>query len=77
MSCVGSVVVRDGVVHPLPLLVPRYPLTQSALLVAGILGIVVYKEVRGAKRIGCFVGSGCIVVCGAVLLGSYGSCESS
>lgn len=39
-------------------------------------GIVVYKEVTGVGKIACFLGSGCVVVAGAVLLGSYGSCTT-
>jgi hypothetical protein len=36
----------------------------------------VYKEVTGVGKIASFLGSGCVVVAGAVLLGSYGSCTA-
>ncbi len=41
-----------------------------------VAGIVVYKEVTGVGKIASFLGSGCVVVAGAVLLGSYGSCTA-
>ena len=54
-----------------------YPLTQSALLVAGILGIVVFKEVKGRKKITCFLICGATLLCGAVLLAMYGACKAA
>ncbi len=39
-------------------------------------GIVIYKEVSGTRKILCFLGSGCVVVAGAVLLGSFGACKT-
>lgn len=50
--------------------------TQSALLVAGILGIVVFKEVKGKKKITGFLACGCTLMCGAALLAVYGQCKA-
>jgi len=48
-----------------------FPLTQTALLVGGFWGIVLFKEVTGLKSIGVFV-LGCLVLIGgAVLLALY------
>ena len=54
-----------------------YPLSQSALLVAGILGIIVFKEVKGGRKIAGFLLCGLILLGGAVLLAMYGTCKSS
>eukprot|EP00467_Chlorarachnion_reptans_P019996 CAMPEP_0114489468 /NCGR_PEP_ID=MMETSP0109-20121206/1907_1 /TAXON_ID=29199 /ORGANISM="Chlorarachnion reptans, Strain CCCM449" /LENGTH=343 /DNA_ID=CAMNT_0001665985 /DNA_START=96 /DNA_END=1127 /DNA_ORIENTATION=+ len=49
-----------------------YPLTQCCLLVAGIWGITVFNEIRGAKAISTFFAGAAVVLVGAVLLGIYG-----
>eukprot|EP00467_Chlorarachnion_reptans_P019283 CAMPEP_0114533628 /NCGR_PEP_ID=MMETSP0109-20121206/27358_1 /TAXON_ID=29199 /ORGANISM="Chlorarachnion reptans, Strain CCCM449" /LENGTH=359 /DNA_ID=CAMNT_0001716887 /DNA_START=96 /DNA_END=1175 /DNA_ORIENTATION=+ len=48
------------------------PLTQCCLLVAGIWGITVFNEIRGAKAISTFFAGAAVVLVGAVLLGIYG-----
>jgi len=49
-----------------------YPLTQCCLLVAGMWGITVFNEIRGAKAIGTFFTGAAVVLVGAILLGLYG-----
>jgi len=49
-----------------------FPLSQCALLVAGMWGILLFREITGTKRVvSLFVGSGILIV-GAVLLGLFG-----
>jgi len=47
-----------------------YSLVQTALFVSGLLGIFVYREIRGAA-IGVFFASGAVLTLGAVLLAVY------
>ena len=49
-----------------------YPLLQASLVVAGILGIAVFKELRDPHAISAFFLASALVVIGAVLLGLYG-----
>lgn len=49
-----------------------YPILQCALVVSGILGIVVFQEVKGGKSISCFTISTLLVIVGIFLLGAYG-----
>ena len=58
--------------HLNPFFVPRYPLTQGALIVAGLLGVFVWKEIRGARGVALFFGSAAMLTAGAVLLGEFG-----
>lgn len=51
-----------------------YPLMQAALVVAGVWGIVLYKELKGIKPIALFLLSSSVISVGAVLLGMNGSC---
>lgn len=48
------------------------PLMQTALLFSGLLGIFVFKEITGAKRILTFFLFAVVLLTGAVLLGLYG-----
>ncbi|CEM31581.1 unnamed protein product [Vitrella brassicaformis CCMP3155] len=45
-----------------------YPLLQCALLISGLLGIVVFREVRQPAAVSCFWGSSIVLILGAVLL---------
>jgi len=53
-----------------------FPLTQCALLMGGFWGIVLFKEITGVLRIGCFALSSLILLGGAILLTLYGRCDS-
>lgn len=48
------------------------PLMQCALLVSGILGIFVFKEIKGVKRIVTFFAFAGVLLGGAVLLALFG-----
>ncbi len=50
--------------------------TQSALLVAGILGIVVYKEITATKKIVGFLAASGVLLLGAALLATFGVCTT-
>lgn len=52
-----------------------YPVMQLAMIVSGIAGIVVFREVRGYTAIGAFMAASCVTGAGAVLLGMYGACK--
>eukprot|EP00472_Partenskyella_glossopodia_P002711 CAMPEP_0197517930 /NCGR_PEP_ID=MMETSP1318-20131121/3015_1 /TAXON_ID=552666 /ORGANISM="Partenskyella glossopodia, Strain RCC365" /LENGTH=338 /DNA_ID=CAMNT_0043067877 /DNA_START=3 /DNA_END=1019 /DNA_ORIENTATION=- len=52
-----------------------YPLTQCCLLVAGMWGIFLFGEIKGAKALGTFAAGAVVVVVGATLLGIYGRSE--
>jgi len=52
-----------------------YPVMQLAMIVSGIAGIVIFKEVRGVVAIGAFMAASCVTGVGAVLLGMYGACK--
>ena len=49
-----------------------YPLLQTSLVVAGILGIFAFGELRGRAPIALFFTGAAFVVVGAILLGTYG-----
>lgn len=49
-----------------------YPILQCALVVACFWGVCIFKEATGAQQIRTLVGGVFLVVCGVVLLGSYG-----
>eukprot|EP01103_Thecamoeba_quadrilineata_P004122 TRINITY_DN13848_c0_g1_i1.p1 TRINITY_DN13848_c0_g1~~TRINITY_DN13848_c0_g1_i1.p1 ORF type:complete len:369 (-),score=38.62 TRINITY_DN13848_c0_g1_i1:93-1199(-) len=49
-----------------------YPLTQVALLVAGLWGVFYYREIKGAQTIGFFFISAAVLLGGAVLLSQFG-----
>jgi len=49
-----------------------YPLTQMALLVAGLWGLLWYREIKGWFSITQFFTCAVIVLCGAALLGVFG-----
>ena len=46
---------------------------QCCTLIAGLLGIIVYGEIQGAKLIAAWVVSACVLLSGAAMLGYYGS----
>ena len=46
---------------------------QCCTLVAGLLGIIVYKEIRGVKLITAWFFSACVLLSGAGMLGYFGS----
>jgi glucose uptake protein GlcU len=48
------------------------PLMQCALLISGILGIFVFKEIKGVKRIVTFFAFAGVLLGGAVLLALFG-----
>ena len=49
-----------------------YPILQCALVVGGIIGIFVFKEVTDRLAILLFFVADALVIAGAVLLGTYG-----
>jgi len=49
-----------------------FPLTQCALLMGGLWGILVFREIRGIKRISVYIVSSIILIGGAVMLGVFG-----
>ena len=49
-----------------------YPILQAALVVAGLLGIFVFRELQDRAAVTAFFISSVIVIAGAVLLGVYG-----
>ena len=49
-----------------------FPIMQTAIVVSGLMGVVVYKEIAGVKPVLLFFAAGAIVITGAVLLGVYG-----
>jgi len=53
-----------------------FPLAQCALLTAGFWGIVLFKEIRGAVRIGFFVFSSLVLLGGAVVLTLFGRSDT-
>eukprot|EP00300_Choanocystis_sp_HF-7_P012760 c18020_g1_i1.p1 GENE.c18020_g1_i1~~c18020_g1_i1.p1 ORF type:complete len:485 (+),score=109.85 c18020_g1_i1:1441-2895(+) len=69
---VSSVVAASS---PLGLTV-AFPLMQNAMVIGGILGITVMKEIQGRKFIAQFFASVVVVVIGAFFLGRYGSCKA-
>jgi hypothetical protein len=46
---------------------------QCCTLVAGLLGIIVYQEIQGAKLICAWFFSACVLLSGAAMLGYFGS----
>ncbi len=62
-----------AIASPLGLTV-GYPLCQMALLVAGLWGVLYYREIRGVRAVACFA-VGAVTVCGgASVLAIYGAC---
>ena len=53
-----------------------YPVMQLAMIVGGIAGIAVFKEVQGCQAILAFMGASCLTGAGAVVLGIYGACKT-
>jgi len=53
-----------------------FPLTQTALIVGGLWGIFLFKELTGWKRIGLFALGVTVLIGGAVLLAIYGKKSS-
>ena len=53
-----------------------YPILQASLVVAGILGIACFGELRQKEAIVAFFAASALVVAGAVLLGLYGPSPS-
>ena len=51
--------------------------TQASLVVAGLLGILVFRELKDCAAIAVFFTSSAIVVAGAVVLGVYGPSPSA
>lgn len=51
-----------------------YPVTQANLLIAGLLAIFWFKEVKDRRRVLGFFASCCTVITGAVLLANFGKC---
>ena len=49
-----------------------YPILQASLVVSGVLGIAVFRELRDRAAIGIFFFASGLVVLGAILLGMYG-----
>ena len=49
-----------------------YPILQASLVVAGLLGIFVFREIRRTAAVLTFFASAALVVAGALLLGVYG-----
>jgi len=64
----GSIVATAS---PLGLTV-GYPLCQCALLVAGLWGIIYFREIKGGIKIGFFFISALVLLTGAGLLSVYG-----
>ena len=54
----------------LRLLYLRYPVAQSALLIAVTWGVIYYKEVNERRKIMVFALSAVVVVIGAAVLGA-------
>ena len=54
-----------------------YPILQASLVVGGLLGIVVFRELRDRYAIATFLVSAVVVVIGAVLLGLFGPSASA
>eukprot|EP01065_Artemidia_motanka_P050064 TRINITY_DN8486_c0_g2_i1.p1 TRINITY_DN8486_c0_g2~~TRINITY_DN8486_c0_g2_i1.p1 ORF type:complete len:384 (+),score=70.82 TRINITY_DN8486_c0_g2_i1:56-1153(+) len=49
-----------------------YPIQQCALVVAGLIGIFIFREVTDKGTIAAFFASSGVIICGAALLGVYG-----
>jgi len=52
-----------------------YPIMQNAMVISGIIGIVVFKEIQGRERIIGFAGSIVVISVGVLLLGTYAACK--
>ena len=50
-------------------------LLQAAVVTAGIIAIVVFKEVTGKREIVGFLSCGVLLICGAALLANFGRCK--
>lgn len=48
------------------------PILQTALVVSGLLGIFLFKEIRGSLRIALFFAAAAVVLAGAAVLAVYG-----
>jgi glucose uptake protein GlcU len=51
-----------------------YPSTQTSLLIAGLIGIFVFKEITVKRKIAGFLASSVGLIAGAALLAVYGAC---
>jgi len=49
-----------------------YPIFQASLVIAGLLGIVIFGEIKGVPSVSAFFVSASIVIAGSVLLAVYG-----
>lgn len=68
----GNAGATVAVMSPLGLTV-GYPLTQVALLVAGLWSLLLLKEIRGTRHVLHFIAGAAVVLLGAVLLALFGS----
>eukprot|EP00966_Prymnesium_polylepis_P269749 6231262-Prymnesium_polylepis.1 len=49
-----------------------YPIFQASLVMAGLLGVVVFNEITGQSSVTAFFVSATVVVTGSVLLAQFG-----
>ena len=47
---------------------------QCSMLIAGLWGVLYYREVTGSKLLAIFGFSGLVLCAGAIFLGLYGEC---
>ena len=47
---------------------------QCSMLIAGLWGVLYYREVTGSKLLAVFGVSGLVLCAGAIFLGLYGEC---
>jgi len=73
---VGNIMSDLVTLSPLGLTI-GYPIMQLALIIAGLAGIIIFKEIVGCKRIVAFLVASSFTGIGAVVLGLYGACQSS
>jgi glucose uptake protein GlcU len=48
------------------------PILQTALVVSGLIGICVFKEIQGSARVAMFFAAAAVVLVGAAMLAMYG-----
>merc|ERR1712192_34452 len=48
-----------------------FPLTQTCIIVAGLWGVIYYREISGPLPIGLFTLACCVIIAGAYLNGTY------
>lgn len=69
---VGNVCATYASLSPLGLTV-GFPLTQVSLLIAGLYGIILFREMSGVRSIGQFIFSACLLLLpGCMLLAMFG-----